>query len=94
VGAEDDTPLLASSVSNRLRPFCCCAASAALRAREASSSVCAASQASERSMGASIVPPEMKPEDILGGGRLLLGLGREREEMGGLIFDIWRSIVD
>jgi len=60
---EEKLPLLASSVSKRLRPSEGFEA-AALRARLASSSFCAASQASSRSMGCSFVPPETKPEDI------------------------------
>ena len=57
--------MLASKVSKRLRPSDGRAA-AALRARAASISFCASSQASSRSMGCSFVPPETKPEDIAG----------------------------
>jgi len=59
-----EIPLFASSVSYKLLPSFW-RASAALRARLASSSVCAASHSSERSMGASIVPPDTNLEDII-----------------------------
>lgn len=58
-------PLFASSVSNSDRPELAAAASSALRRRVASSSSSAASHSSERSMGASAVPPDTKPEDIV-----------------------------
>jgi len=76
---EGELPLLASKVSNRLRPSEGLEA-AALRARFASSSFWAASQASSRSMGCSFVPPETKPEDIAGccciGGCCIRWIGR------------------
>lgn len=59
-------PLLASRVSKSERPEFCAAASSALRRRLASSSTWAASHSSERSIGASVVPPETNPEDIVG----------------------------
>ena len=59
-----EVPLFASSVSYRLLPSCC-RASAALRVRWASSSASAASHSSVRSIGASTVPPDTKPEDIV-----------------------------
>lgn len=59
-----EVPLFASKVSYRLRPSGCLAA-AALCARFASSSFCAASHSSLRSMGLSAVPPETKPDDML-----------------------------
>jgi hypothetical protein len=55
---------LASSVSNKLRPSPCLACSA-LRWRLASSSFCATSHSLLLSMGASVVPPETKPEDMV-----------------------------
>jgi len=61
---EKPVPLLASSVSKRLRPSVG-RANAALRARFASISFCASSQASSRSIGLSIVPPETKLEDMV-----------------------------
>ena len=63
---EEGLPLLASKVSKRLRPSAGLEA-AALRARFASISFCAASQASSRSMGCSFVPPETKPDDMARG---------------------------
>ena len=62
-------PLLASSVSYKLRPSACLACSA-LRWRLASSSFCAASHSSLLSTGASVVPPDTNPDDmvpVLGG---------------------------
>jgi hypothetical protein len=57
-------PLLASNVSYKLRPSACLACSA-LRCRLASSSFCAASHSSLLSRGASAVPPETKPDDMV-----------------------------
>jgi hypothetical protein len=62
--------LFASRVSYRLRPLDCLSSSA-FRRRVASSSSCAASHSSLRSIGTSVVPPDTNPEDMAayGGGR-------------------------
>lgn len=57
-------PLLASSVSYKLLPSVCLAISAFF-ALLASSSFCASSHSSLLSIGASTVPPETNPEDMI-----------------------------